>query len=322
MTTPRNHWTDVNGKTSVWGIRFLFRLYDLCGRLTFWLMLAPVTFFYWIMDARCRNSSLKYLQLAHRAGFLVKKPGLSTSYVHLFTFSDTILDKFIALWGTHSLPELEIENESALTQYISQCQSCVVLCSHCGCIEALMRYANFNVSSPIIALIHSGHSKQFRQMLAQSPSLKNVQFMEVSELTPATIGQLEEDVKKGALIFIAGDRIPISSQSKALCELEFLGQKAFFPIGSVLISNLFHLPLVSMTSWRTQSANLLHPNRPNRYHVRFKQLCSEVKLSRSMRQAQCADIMQKYVQEIEHGLKKSPLDWFNFFDFWHPPEKQ
>lgn len=322
MTTQQKHWADINEKTSVRGIRFLFRLYELCGRLVFWLILAPVTFFYWAMDARCRNSSLKYLQLAHRAGFLKSKPGLASSYVHFFTFSDTILDKFIALWGTHSLPILEIENEEVLTNYINQRQPCVVLCSHCGCTEALMRYANFNVTSPVIALIHSGQSRQFRQMLAQSPALKNVRFMEVTELTPVTIGALEEDVKQGALIFIAGDRVPIDTQSKAFCELEFLGQKAFFPIGSVLIANLFHLPLISMTSWRTQSANLFHPNRPNRYHVRFEKLSDGVQLSRPMRKVQSADIMQKYVREIEHGLSVSPMDWFNFFDFWIPPEKE
>jgi len=26
--------------------------------------------------------------------------------------------------------------------------------------------------------------------------------------------------------------------------------------------------------------------------------------------------MQRYAMELEHGLKESPFDWFNFYRFW------
>ena len=45
-----------------------------------------------------------------------------------------------------------------------------------------------------------------------------------------------------------------------------------------------------------------------------------LRLPRGERQQALQDTVDRYAQRLEHYALMSPLDWFNFFDFWHLPE--
>ena len=313
MAKKTDHWANNVERTSVLGIRLLFNLYRVLGRLPFCFALAPVVFCLWATDSRARGASLDYLKRARLAGYLSEDPNSFLTLKHMYRFAETILDKMLAAWDKNYSENLVIENESVMTELIAQKKGAVVLTSHMGCVEALMHHGSIS-GLPIIALVHSANTARFTNMVHQAEALKNIEFMEVTELNPASIMTLEEKCAQGYFIFIAGDRIPI--QSDSVVSVPFLKSPAIFPTGGAILAHILKLPLISMTCWREASPRLYETKKTNRYHVRFAMIADAVRLPRKERQNALTNLMGAYVRELERGLAESPLDWFNFYRFW------
>lgn len=314
MRDRQEHWANKVEHTSVLGIRVLFALYRVLGRLPFCFALAPVVFFIWASDSAARKASGEYLQKAYRYGLLSKAPGAFTSLKHMYRFAETILDKMLAVWAEDYAEKLTIENESLMTERLNAGQGAVVLTSHMGCVEALMHHGSMH-KVPAIALVHSANTERFTKMVEGTQALRRIEFWEVTELNPARMIELQAKCDAGYFVFIAGDRVPIHSE--ATVRVPFLGEEASFPTGGVILAHILKLPLLSMTCWRESHAPLTHRKETNGYRVRFAMLAQSVSLPRKNRQKSCADIVARYVAELELGLKKSPFDWFNFYRFWN-----
>jgi predicted LPLAT superfamily acyltransferase len=69
-------------------------------------------------------------------------------------------------------------------------------------------------------------------------------------------------------------------------------------------------PLVAMFATRTG----------DRYDVHFEPLRETVVLPRRARAAALAQLAADYAGRLEHHARRAPLEWFNFYDFWHLPE--
>lgn len=314
----KTHWANQAEKTSHWGIIFLLTIYRYFGRLPFRILLGPVVLFYWLSDHNIRNNSLKYLKNAHQFGLIKQQPNLWMSLQHIVFFGETILDKFLAMTQHDDQSTLRIENDEMIMRCISQGKGAIVLTSHMGCVEKLMHHGMQLKNVEIVVLLHSLHAKELNAMLHdKSKNHANVQFIEVTDLTPASACKIESHLQRGALVFIAGDRVPIASE--ATCQIPFLNKIAHFPIGGVILANLFHCPLFSITCWRTPQERKTLRGQTNHYTVRFGNLSAgtSVRLNRRTRATEIAVLMQQFATELENGLRQSPLDWFNFYDFWH-----
>lgn len=314
------HWSNRQERTVLWGMRVLFAIYRLLGRIPFLIALGPVILFYWLSDPQLRATSLDYLQRAHRQGLLKKAPDRWMTLAHLMRFADTILDKMVALSGQSTNDMIRVQGEDVLLDLVRQKRGCVVMTSHMGCIEALQAYGNRLADVPIHILIHTKHSSSFNALLDELNPLNRLTFTEVSELTPAFTFQMQEAIEQGALLFVAGDRVPIRSQ--ATVSVPFLGEEAAFPVGGPILANLFHCPLVQMTCIRDKELPKGTIHRFNRYLVRFKRLSDAVYLNRRQRQHDMQQLIQAYAQELECAIADSPLDWFNFYPFWHSQQTE
>ena len=313
----QQHWAQNQEKTNHWGIVFLLTIHQYLGRLPFRIFMGPVILFYWLMDKNVRVHSMDYLQRAQSYGLFKQKPTLMLSLRHLAFFGETILDKFLALTDPDDKATLAIENDQMIMDCIARKQGAIVLTSHMGCIEKLINHGLQQKETELVILMHSKHAQQFNALLRdRNQALKKIHFMEVSALTPASACEIETYVARGALVFIAGDRIPIASD--ATCEVSFLGHKARFPIGGTILANLFHCPLFSITCWRTPKKMPVLSGQTHHYTVRFGNLSNgkNVYINRHQRREDISILVEGFVRELEAGLAKSPLDWANFYAFW------
>jgi hypothetical protein len=57
-----------------------------------------------------------------------------------------------------------------------------------------------------------------------------------------------------------------------------------------------------------------------RYKVHVEHLSDSLKGPRAGRIARLTDAMKLYSQRLEYFAKQAPLQWFNFYDFWHKDE--
>ena len=56
------------------------------------------------------------------------------------------------------------------------------------------------------------------------------------------------------------------------------------------------------------------------YKIHFEQFAEQITLPRAKRAKALSSVVQKFASRLEHYCLTSPLEWFNFFDFWKGPD--
>ncbi len=118
----------------------------------------------------------------------------------------------------------------------------------------------------------------------------------------------------GEWVAIVGDRLAVNPQRGGDWRVnwsEFMGHPAPFPQGPFILAAALRCPVLLMFALRQQGqiAPALRSVRRSTAHA-----------ARAARQAALREAVDRYAARLEHYALQSPLDWFNFFDFWRLPD--
>jgi len=130
-------------------------------------------------------------------------------------------------------------------------------------------------------------------------------MIQVTDLDLDLALRLKERVANGEWLLIAGDRVPVGL-SDNVCPADFLGARANFPVGPYVLGNLLHCPVYMMHCYFESGM----------YRLRVELLEEEIATARKDRQRNYEPQAQKFAAALEAQVRKAPLQWFNFYDFW------
>jgi predicted LPLAT superfamily acyltransferase len=116
---------------------------------------------------------------------------------------------------------------------------------------------------------------------------------------------LQERVERGEWVIIAADRTPVEGE-KRLSDIVFLGKKAPFSEGPVILASLLKCPVYSMLCMKEG----------DKYRVLFEKISDQIKLPRKNRKEAIAQEITAYATILERTCLDYPDQWYNFFDFW------
>ncbi len=304
MTRTARHWATVGEVTCEAGVWLLWGLYRLFGRVPFRIVLYPVVAWYWATNRAARRASMQYLarmQLAH--GALGHEPGWRDGVRHFSAFAETMLDKMLAVAGLYPFQQVEITGHTWVSAARKGLGG-VIITAHIGCLELCSSLGAQHRPADILVLVHTRHAERFNAILRRLNPGSRVQFMQVTEIDPASASRLAEHVARGGLVTVVGDRIPVNT-SKTMAAL-FLGVEAQFPVGAYVLAGLLRCPLYFMACVRQGSG----------HKIVFESLAECVELPRRDRTALLQTYVAAYASRVESVLKPAPFEWFNFFPFW------
>jgi predicted LPLAT superfamily acyltransferase len=305
------HWAALGENTFVAGIKVLFWIHRVLGRLPFRVCLYPVVIFYWATQPMARRSSLEYLQrMQAMRGALGHAPGWRDTLAHFLAFADTILDKLLAMSGALAEQSLRIEGEEGLLALTQQGRGAVIVTGHVGCMELCRISAERHRKVRLNVLVHTMHAERFNRMLQRLHPDSDVRLIQVTDVNPATAMLLADKVAQGEFVAIAGDRVPVR-QSMTVPAV-FLGQAAQWPVGPYVLAALLKCPLYAMACVREADSR----DGQGGYVLRVRCLAEQVVLPRRARQDAMAAHAQQFADWLEALLAQAPLAWFNFFPFW------
>jgi predicted LPLAT superfamily acyltransferase len=299
------HWAAINEASFVAGMRLLFWVCRVFGRWPFRVVLYPVLAWYVVTKPRARRVSNDYLR---RVGARTGVPGVLR---HFGSFAETILDKMLLWGGLFDTDRVAIHGAEPLLQRIRERRGALLVCSHLGNLDLCRVLSLRTPGLKITVLVHTRHAQAFNAMLAKLDPRSQLNLMQVTEMTPATAMQLSERVERGEFVVIAGDRVPVSNNPRVALA-PFLGQTAAFPVGPYVMASVLGCPLYTMFATREGDSYGLH----------FERLREQVALPRKGREAALAELAGEYAARLEHHARRAPLDWFNFYDFWHLPDSE
>ena len=117
--------------------------------------------------------------------------------------------------------------------------------------------------------------------------------------------ELQAYLNEGYMIGIMADRAGPNEQTVAV---DFAGGRADFPVGPWMLSWVLKVPVILCVGLYRGG---------NQYDVHFEHLYDALHGKRQQRHDIVYSAVAHYAQRLEHYVKKAPLNWFNFYSFWH-----
>ena len=312
------HWARQQEVKGLWGMRLMLLVWRLLGRKAFSLLLYPVVGVYWLTASTARRASRNWLarvrdQLAVRQ---LPVPARLNSYRHFLRFGEAMLDK-IASWRG----ELQFGRDVVFaagaeeTLSLDDPRGKLLLASHLGDVEACRALAQLQGGKTINALVFSDNAQRFKQIMAEMAPQAGINLLPVTDIGPETAILLQEKLERGEWIAIVGDRIAVNPQRGGewrVCWSRFMGQPAPFPQGPFILAAILRCPVSLMFALRQQG----------KLRIYCEPFADPLQLPRAGRQLALQQAIDRYAERLEHYALQSPLDWFNFFDFWQLPESK
>jgi predicted LPLAT superfamily acyltransferase len=303
------HWAQLNEFSFVAGMRLMYWICRVFGRWPFKALLYPVALSYMITKPTARMSSRDYVRrVAEFDKANQIKPGMFTVLHHFASFGESLLDR-LQLWsGAFDSEPVELHGEEQIAAQVRSRRGGLLICSHLGNLDLCRVVAKRQAGLKLTILTHTKHATVFNRLLAQLDPESQLNLMQVTEISPATAILLSKKIAEGEFVAIAGDRIPVARNPKVVLA-KFLGERAPFPVGPYILASLLQCPTYLLFSLRVGRA----------WQIHFELFREAIRLPRKNRYAALAQLVVDYVSRLEHFCVRTPLQWFNFYDFWRLP---
>lgn len=305
-TASSRHWASINESSFVFGMRLLFWVCKVFGRWPFRTVLYPVLMWYVLFQPAARRASNTYLN--NMRAFTAVPTGWIGVMRHFGAFAENILDKMLLWGGLFGTSRVSIHGMAPMQRLLDEKRGAVLLCSHLGNADLSRVLSHAQPGLKLTVLVHTRHAKAFNEMMAAIDPRSQMNLLQVTEMNPATAMLLADKVAQGEFVVIAGDRIPVSPQPR-VAVVPFLGHDAAFPVGPYVLAGILQCPLCLMFTVQGKDGPEIH----------FEQLSEGVRLPRKGRDEALAELAGAYAARLQDYCVRSPLEWFNFYDFWHLP---
>lgn len=316
MRRRQQHWAQQQEVKGLWGMRLMLRVWQLLGRRAFGLLLWPVIGVYWLTARPARQASQQWIERVKRvlAQRQMPTPPRLNSFFHFMRFGYSMLDKVASWRGELKLNQDVVFAPGARAALdVDAPQGKLLLASHLGDVEACRAMAQLDGSKVINALVFSENAQRFKQIMEEMAPDAGLNLMPVTDIGPDTAIALQEKLDRGEWVAIVGDRIAVNPQRGGDWRViwsEFMGHPAPFPQGPFILASILRCPVLLIFALRQQ----------DKLHIHCEPFADPLILPRGERQQALQRTVDRYAERLEHYALMSPLDWFNFFDFWHLPD--
>lgn len=309
---PPKHWSQTEERKGLAGIRFMVNTYRLFGRRVFSFFLYPVAGYFWLTGKQQRQASEEYIKqlkdyARRQKRILMTDP---TSFRHFLRFGEAMLDKLAGWQGDIQMGDINFANKQECLNQIASGRGTMIIGSHLGDLELCRALGHLAHNLKINALVFTKHAARFNQVMREMNPDATVNLIQIDRVGPDTAILLKQKLDAGEWIAIVGDRTSVNphhrDQNQGVVWADFLGKPAPFPSGPFALAAALRCPVYLMFG--------LKPN--GQFQIYFEKFADPLELPRPDRQQALQQTVQSYAEKLENYCLESPLDWFNFYDFW------
>ena len=274
-------------------------LYKVFGKNILYIIANCISFIIFITAPQVRYHSKKYLNII--GSTIGMKSSLLNQFKHINAYAISLVDKMLVLCGDFDKKSIFFENENnkeELFLNISKKRGVFFICNHIGNIEVLQSYLNEinDIGINVDVFMSKVQSKVFNEFLNKIKLDSTIRLFPIDEIGLNTGIELEEDLKKGNLVFIAGDRLSENNDTKNV-SAELFSHKIYLPKGTFKLAKLMNVPTYFISAIKIG----------NKYKVLLKkqQDLSEFEL------------ISSFTKFMEQSIYVNPFQFFHFYDFFN-----
>lgn len=312
------HWADE--KEAIKTNKPLKLILILLKHLPGWLVrtvIYPISLFYYLFSSRARNESYRY-QKQMREYTNGNSPKRFRAYRQILSFSLCIMEKMQGWLGQIDYGAIEYQDDDHedLFNTLRDGKGVFLIASHLGNIELMRSLASYcdtavGRSVETIVVMELATSEQFTKTLKEINSKATMNVINSAEIGPDTICYFMEEIEKGSLIIVAGDRTSAHTRDKVIIQ-DFLGKPAPFPYGTFLIPMLLKCPVYYMFGMRSRTS-IFNPKQ----RLYIEKSAVNNNCSRSEKENNIKALCAEFANKLEKYAIMYPYQWYNFYNFWN-----
>lgn len=277
---------------SGWSIALVYNLYKIFGYRFIYILMYPVTFFYFLFAFNVKESlKIYYMNIQ-------KEFNLFVYFEHLRIFANCMVDRFIS-----KLTDEEYRVEFAPNKDPQDIlnKGCILLQSHFGGWAASANIGSNKISNKINIVMQEVLIESIKSIEQSKEYKENINIIDLS-LGGITVSvEIANALSNNEIVAIMGDR---ASNEKGEIELEFFGKTAKFNKNPFQIAYKTDKPIV---------VYFIIFMGMKKYKVEYIQIDMDKNLQED---EAIKTAMQQYITKYEEVIQNYPNQWFNFYNFW------
>lgn len=279
--------------------------------LTGWLprrvahgLIPPVVGYFLATHGRARQASARYLERV-----LPRPPRLGDHYRHFATFAAVIVDRIYLLRDRCDAFRVEIDGDEARAiseRYRRRTDGFIVMGAHLGSFEVARAVARDLQMPPVRMVMFEENARRIAATLDAFEPGRSRSIIALGR--PDSMLRVRDALADGAIIGMLPDRLLDDAPDAGdVRSLPFLGGTADFPIGPFRMAALLRAPVLLQLGLYEGG---------NRYRLVIEELADFSDGERHDRAARVEETLRRYVERLEFHARRSPFNWFNFYDIW------
>lgn len=304
MNGTSRHWAEQNER----GNRLFLKLTAVIVRYFPPLLMKPCIWFvvlYFYLTSPGARKNLHTYQNRLRHTFPDAMPSENRIFAQFLAFGEAVCDRFAVWQRKIRYEDLIIEDPDNLTASMYQNgRGQVFACSHLGNTEICRALVSHHRNFKLNVLVHSRHAQMFNEALQQAGADK-IQLIQVSDLDASLMMTLNRRIEAGEWLAVAADRIPVRGEKTVT--VDFLQHRTEIPQGAWILASLL----------KTKVNALFCIKQDGRYRLKLFPMTDTSDWTRAERTQKIKESAQHFARILEEECRLNPLQWFNFYDFWH-----
>ena len=296
---PAMHWANQRERSVVPLVRLMAWLSLTLGRRVSRILVYGIAAYFFVFARKARRASRAYLERA-----LGRPVSARDGYRHVLSFASCIHDRVYWLRGKYRLFDIDIQGEEHV---LSACQASggqgvVFVGGHLGSFEALRMLGDTH-GLKIRMLMYPDNAQKINAVLAAiNPGLQDSVIALGRAESMLTV---RDCLQRGECVGALADR-QLGQESGVA--FDFLGRTATFPDGPFRMAAMLKTRVVFMAGLYLGG---------NRYRIEFFPVADFTQTQPAQRAQAIEAAQARYVRQLEAVCRQAPMNWFNFYDFWH-----
>ena len=293
--------TEWEGKSrgTLLGYRIYIFFLRNFGIGTAYFVLRFVICYYILFSPKSNRDTYSYFRKRHRYSIFKSLISIYRSY---YTFGQTLTDKVAISTGLRQRFTYTHDGIGHIDNLLKKNKGGILISGHVGNFEISHYFLEdrYSISKISMVTTHAEHQniKEYMERISIKSHLK---FIVVKE-DMSHIFEIHNAIDEGGLVVFTGDRY--MPGAKTLTET-LLGKAAKFPLGPYLLASRLNMPVLFVYFMKGSKRNYDLYARTAEFKARDAQ-----------------GLLKEYTLSMEWILRKYPLQWFNYYDFWKDRENK
>ena len=223
---------------------------------------------------------------------------IASVYRNIYIFGQTLIDKVVVMAGIPNRFSFDFDGEERLHAMVSSGKGGIMLSAHLGNWE-VAGHLFTRLNTRINIVMFDGEHERIKSYLEGVTGGRNVNVIVLKD-DLSHIYAINDALGKQELVCMHADRFLAGNKT---AEKMFLGEPARFPVGPFLLASTFRVPVSFVFAFKETATH---------YHL----YATDPKVYPGAKQGGLDQSMDDFVSVMEEKVRKYPLQWFNYYDFW------